>query len=70
MQPYKYHAMQLSIIAQCSYLIISTVSSSIGRLLFSEKVVAQWKKAEEDEFGHDPALLKWARDGGEYPPVL
>jgi len=51
-------------------LVIFTVSSSIGSLLFSEKVVAQWKKAEEDEFGHDLALLKWARDGGEYPPVL
>jgi len=41
-----------------------------GSSIFSEKVVAQWKKAEEDEFGHDPALLKWARDGGEYPPVI
>ena len=24
------------------------------------------KKAEEDEFGHDPSLLHWARNGGEF----
>ena len=41
-----------------------------GGSIFSDKVVAQWKKAEEDEFGHDPALLKWAREGGEFPPVV
>lgn len=38
-----------------------------GGSLFSKKVVAQWNKAEEDEFGHDPAMLKWAREGGEFP---
>mmetsp|Transcript_21777 Transcript_21777/g.33090 ORF Transcript_21777/g.33090 Transcript_21777/m.33090 type:complete len:125 (+) Transcript_21777:303-677(+) len=38
-----------------------------GGLILSDKVVAQWKKAEEDEFGHNPALLKWAREGGDFP---
>jgi hypothetical protein len=38
--------------------------------MFSDKVVAQWKKAEEDELGHDADMLKWARDGGEFPPVV
>jgi len=38
-----------------------------GAAIFSDKVVAQWKKAEEDEFGHNPALLKWAREGGDFP---
>ena len=46
------------------------IYSKTGSLIFSEKVVAQWKKAEEDEFGHDLDMLKWARDGGEYPPVI
>lgn len=42
----------------------------IGGKLFSDKVVAAWKKAEEEELGsHDPAMLKWAREGGEFPPV-
>lgn len=40
-----------------------------GKFIFSDKVVAQWKKAEEDKFGHDPVMLKWARDGGKFPPV-
>ena len=40
-----------------------------GASIFSDKVVAQWKQAEEDMFGHDPAMLKWAREGGEYAPV-
>ena len=40
-----------------------------GEAIFSDKVVALWRKAEEDEFGHDPAMLKWTREGGEYPPV-
>lgn len=40
-----------------------------GGSIFSDKVIAQWKKAEEDEFGNDPALLKWAREGGEFPPL-
>ena len=40
-----------------------------GASLFSDKVVAQWKQAEEDEFGYDPELLKWAREGGDFPPV-
>lgn len=40
-----------------------------GAAVFSDKVVAQWKKAEEDEFGHDPVMLKWAREGGELPAV-
>jgi hypothetical protein len=37
-----------------------------GKTKFHPKVVEQWKKAEEDEFGHDPALLNWARNGGEF----
>ena len=49
--------------------MIKTGKVGKGAALFSEKVVAQWKQAEEDMFGHDPALLKWAREGGEYPPV-
>jgi len=40
-----------------------------GAAMFSDKVVAQWKKAEEDMLGHDPVLLKWTREGGELPPV-
>lgn len=39
-----------------------------GGSIFSDKVVAQWKKAEEDQFGHNPAMLKWAREGGQFPP--
>jgi hypothetical protein len=38
--------------------------------MFSDKCVAQWQKAEEDEFGHDPDMLKWAREGGEFPPAV
>lgn len=38
-----------------------------GASIFSDKVVAMWKQAEEDELGHDPAMLKWAREGGEFP---
>ncbi|KAL3810783.1 hypothetical protein ACHAXA_006427 [Cyclostephanos tholiformis] len=41
-----------------------------GASVFSDKFVARWKKAEEDEFGHDPVMLQWAREGGEFPPVL
>ncbi|KAL9187741.1 hypothetical protein ACHAXT_006119 [Thalassiosira profunda] len=40
-----------------------------GGAIFSDKVREMWKQAEEDEFGHDPALLKWAREGGAWPPV-
>jgi len=40
-----------------------------GAALFSDKVVAQWKKAEEDMLGHDPVMLKWAREGGDFPAV-
>lgn len=40
-----------------------------GKNLFSDKVVAQWKQAEEDMLGHDPELLKWAREGGDYSAV-
>lgn len=40
-----------------------------GASMFSDKVVAMWKKAEEDMFGHDPPMLKWAREGGEFPAV-
>lgn len=42
---------------------------SKGHAIFSDKVVAQWRKAEEDEFGSDPAMLHWAREGGELPPI-
>ena len=40
-----------------------------GASIFHPKVVAQWKQAEEDKFGHDPAMLKWAREGGPLPPL-
>lgn len=58
-----------------SYLIINVLSNIIimmmlnhsGASIFSDKVVAMWKQAEEDELGHDPAMLKWAREGGEFP---
>lgn len=40
-----------------------------GSSIFSDKVTAMWKQAEEDKLGHDPAMLKWAREGGEFPPV-
>jgi len=40
-----------------------------GKDNFSPKVVAKFREAEEQMFGHDPALLKWAREGGEFPPV-
>jgi len=38
-----------------------------GKTELSAKVVAMWKKAEEDEFGYNPAMLKWAREGGDLP---
>ena len=37
-----------------------------GRAKFHPKVVEQWEKAEEDEFGHNPAMLNWARNGGGF----
>lgn len=40
-----------------------------GASIFSDTVVAKWEKAEEDEFGGDPDLLHWAREGGKWPPV-
>jgi len=46
---------------------VKTGGIGTGAAIFSDKVVAQWKKAEEDEFGHNPALLKWAREGGDFP---
>ncbi len=49
---------------------VNSLPTKIGGSIFSDKVVALWKKAEEDEFGHDPAMLKWAREGGDYPPVV
>ena len=51
-------------------LHLTHYSIKTGSSKLSDKVVAQWKKAEEDEFGHDSAMLKWARGGGEYPPVV
>lgn len=41
----------------------------VGGKLFSDKVVVAWRQAEEDELGSDPAMLKWAREGGEFPAV-
>lgn len=49
--------------------IIKKGEIGTGASIFSDKVAALWKKAEEDEFGHDPALLKWAREGGKFPDV-
>lgn len=41
-----------------------------GSSMFSDKVKEMWRKAEEDELGsYDPALLEWAREGGDFPPV-
>mmetsp|Transcript_30327 Transcript_30327/g.62605 ORF Transcript_30327/g.62605 Transcript_30327/m.62605 type:complete len:381 (-) Transcript_30327:71-1213(-) len=40
-----------------------------GKDNFSPKVVAKFREAEEKMLGHDPALLKWAREGGGFPPV-
>lgn len=37
-----------------------------GKFKFHPKVVEQWKKAEEEAFGHDPDLLNWARNGGKF----
>lgn len=37
-----------------------------GGAKFHPAVVEQWKKAEEDQFGHDAELLNWARNGGKY----
>lgn len=43
-----------------------TVSGGVntGKARFTDKVKEMWKKAEEDKFGYDPKLLKWAREGG------
>ena len=38
-----------------------------GKEKFHPSVVEQWKQAEEDEFGHSPAMLNWARNGGALP---
>jgi hypothetical protein len=38
-----------------------------GASAFTEEAVAKWKKAEEEQFGNDPAMLKWAREGGAFP---
>mmetsp|Transcript_3920 Transcript_3920/g.8641 ORF Transcript_3920/g.8641 Transcript_3920/m.8641 type:complete len:383 (+) Transcript_3920:92-1240(+) len=40
-----------------------------GQQMFTDAVIEKWRKAEEEQFGHDPAMLKWAREGGEFPPV-
>mmetsp|Transcript_34905 Transcript_34905/g.56962 ORF Transcript_34905/g.56962 Transcript_34905/m.56962 type:complete len:376 (-) Transcript_34905:248-1375(-) len=49
--------------------LTNTGGVGTGAAKFSDKVVALWKKAEEDEFGHNPAMLKWVREGGEFPAV-
>ena len=41
----------------------------IGKDKFSEMVVTKWRAAEEEQFGNDPAMLKWAREGGGFPAV-
>ena len=45
-----------------------TVTGGVGtgKARFTDKVKEMWKKAEEDKFGHDPKLLKWAREGGPF----
>lgn len=45
-----------------------TVSGGVntGKARFTDKVKEMWKKAEEDKFGYDPKLLKWAREGGPF----
>jgi hypothetical protein len=46
--------------------ILRTGEIGKGKTKFHPSVVEQWEKAEEDEFGHDPSLLHWARNGGEF----
>ena len=38
-----------------------------GAAKFNDLIAAKWRKAEEEQFGYDLALLKWAREGGELP---
>jgi len=37
-----------------------------GSSKFSKSIVDKWEKAEVEQFGHDPELLRWAREGGSY----
>jgi len=37
-----------------------------GAARFTNRVKELWMKAEEDSYGHDSALLKWAREGGPF----
>jgi|EP01082_Thalassiosira_pseudonana_P003311 hypothetical protein len=47
--------------------LIQTGQVGKGASAFTEEAVAKWKKAEEEQFGYDPAMLKWAREGGAFP---
>jgi hypothetical protein len=38
-----------------------------GKQAFTDEIVRRWMKMEEEQFGHDPALLKWLREGGDFP---
>ncbi|KAL7482466.1 hypothetical protein ACHAW6_008139 [Cyclotella cf. meneghiniana] len=39
-----------------------------GKALFNDQIVKRWMKVEEEEFGHDPELLRWLREGSVLPP--
>ena len=38
----------------------------VGKVDFTDEQKAKWAKAEEEMLGHDPALLKYAREGGAF----
>lgn len=38
-----------------------------GKTSFADHTVERWMKMEEEQFGHDPAMLKWLREGGTFP---
>lgn len=38
-----------------------------GKAKLSEDAQLRWKIAEEDQFGNDPELLAWARNGRTNP---
>jgi len=52
--------------SSCFHRLIFCFSTS-GKAQFTDELVEKWKKTEEEQFGHDPALLKWVREGGEFP---
>jgi len=43
--------------------LINKGTNGAGKVTFTEKQQATWKEAEEKEFGGQPGLLEWARNG-------